>query len=154
MVVVIIVNNFFRYICGRYGIDELCKLNTILFLVIFFVNIFVKSYILGLTSVLLFITTIYRCFSKNIYRRTKENNIYLKIKKKLLKPFKNIKRNITDKENVYVRCNRCKTTLKLPLPKKRGFKTAICPECKNRVHFYTFKKQKIEIITKKGRKTI
>ena len=76
---------------------------------------------------------------------------YLKIKKKLVKPFSNLKRNINDKEHIYKKCKYCKTTLKLPLPSKRGIKTAKCPKCGKKVKVFTLKKEKIEIITNNKR---
>lgn len=139
---------------GRYGIDEFYKFSFWLCIILLLINIFLKSYLLGITGLLLVIFTVYRSLSKNIYQRTKENNIYLKVKKKCLKPFINIERNIKDKDNVYTKCRKCKTTLKLPLPPSRGFKVAVCPECKKRVRFLCLKKQKVEIITKKGRKNL
>ena len=71
------------------------------------------------------------------------------IKRKLLKPFKDFKRNCKDKDYVYKRCNKCKTIVKLPLPSKRGIKHAKCPKCKKRLTFITLKKLKIEIIKKR-----
>ena len=47
---------------------------------------------------------LWRSLSKNIYARSKENQKYLKIKKKLVKPFSNLKRNINDKEHIYKKC--------------------------------------------------
>lgn len=43
--------------------------------------------------------------SKKIYKRSDENQRYLKIKNNLLKPFTNIKRNIKDKDHIYKKCN-------------------------------------------------
>ena len=44
-----------------------------------------------------------------------------------------------------------KTVLKLPLPDKRGINHAKCPKCKKSLTLITFKKQKIELITKKSK---
>ena len=67
---------------------------------------------------------------------------------KIFKPFENIKKNITDKDHIYRKCFKCKTTLKLPLPSKIGILHAKCPKCKNRRTLITFRKEKIEIIKK------
>ncbi len=71
----------------------------------------------------------------------------MKFKKKVVAPFLNIKRNIKDKDHIYKKCRKCKITLKLPLPSKRGIKHARCPRCNKRVTLFSFKKAKIEIIT-------
>ena len=68
------------------------------------------------------------------------------MKKAISRPFLNIKKNIQDKDHIYKKCHKCKTTLKLPLPSKKGIKHAKCPHCGNRVTLLTLKYQKIEII--------
>ena len=73
----------------------------------------------------------------------------------ITKPFTNIIRNFKDrKTHVYKKCSKCKTTLKLPLPKTQGINHAKCPECGNRVTIITLRKQqeekiKVEVIKKK-----
>ena len=61
----------------------------------------------------------------------------------------NLKRNIKDKDHIYKKCSKCKTTLKLPVPYERGIKHTKCPKCKKRISFLVLKKQKIEIIKNK-----
>lgn len=134
---------------GRYGPDELYNFLFIIYIFLFIINIFIKSTIINFVECLIIIIMLYRFFSKKIYIRSRENKKFLEIKKSILKPFNNLKRNIKDKEHVYKRCRKCKTVLKLPLPNKGGFNMAKCPHCKNRVRLFTFKKDKIEIIKKK-----
>jgi transcription initiation factor IIE alpha subunit len=90
----------------------------------------------------------FRFFSKKIYARSNENQLFLKIKKKILKPFRVIKMNINDKNHIYKKCSKCGTILKLPLQSKAGFKKAKCPKCNKKVRLFTFKKEKIEIVKK------
>jgi len=142
------MSNFLRMMYGRYGVDNLSKLLFSFYLVIFIIGLFFKNFILDMIGLLLLFIVIFRFFSKNIYKRGKENQQYLKIKNKTLKPFKNLIRNFKErKENVYKKCHKCKTTLKLPLPYERGIKHAKCPTCKHRITFLCLRKQKIEIIT-------
>ena len=140
------LNAFMR---GRYGPDELYNFLFIIYIIVFIIDLFTKSLLFNYFEIVIIFTIFYRFFSKNIYRRKKENQKFINIKNKVLKPFKNIKRNIKDKEHVYKKCPKCKTVLKLPLPSKKGFKSALCPHCKNRVKLFTLKKERIEIITKK-----
>ena len=135
-----------RFMQGRYGTDDLYKFLFILYLILFTINIFLNSIVLTILQVLIIIVTFYRILSKKIYKRRKENEIYLKIKKKILNPFNNIKRNIKDKTHIYKKCNKCKTTLKLPTPMKRGIKIAKCPSCGKRIKMLVLKKVKIEVI--------
>jgi len=134
---------------GRYGPDELYKFMFYIYLILFFINLFLKSNIINGLELIVILIIFYRFFSKKIYVRSNENQKYLKMKKNILKPFQNIKRNLKDKEHVYKRCSKCKTVLKLPLPSKRGFNKAKCPHCKHRVTLFTWKKDKVEIIVNK-----
>lgn len=142
-------NRLQKFMIGRYGPDQLYNFLFVLYLILFGINIFVKSKILNVIELLIIIIIFYRFFSKKIYVRSSENQKYLKIKKSIMSPFVNLKRNIKDKEHVYKKCSKCKTILKLPLPSKRGFNKAKCPHCKNSVRLFTLKKERIDIIINK-----
>ena len=138
-----------KFMQGRYGVDELYKFLFILYIITFIINIFLKSFLLELIGLFIVLFTFYRVFSKNIKKRSIENKEYLKIKKEVIKPLENIKRNIQDKDHIYKKCSKCKTTLKLPIPYERGIKNTSCPKCKKKIKFLVLKKQKIEIIKNK-----
>lgn len=136
-----------RFMIGRYGIDDLYNFLFRLYLILFLIDIFINSKILTIIELIIVIIMFYRFLSKNIYTRQKENKEYLKLKKKVLKPFNTIKRNYKDRDYyVYKKCKYCKTTLKLPLPKKRGIQYVKCPKCKKRIKFICFKQEKVEVI--------
>lgn len=140
------INKVYKFMQGRYGIDELYKFNFIIYLCIFILNIFIQSRYLTLLELLLIFIMIYRSLSKNIKKRKKEEQKYLKIKKIITKPFINILRNISDKDYIYKKCHKCKRTLKLPIPYERGIKYTTCPKCKYKNKLLILKKQKVEII--------
>lgn len=137
-----------KFMNGKYGPDQLYILLIILYFILFFINLFINSYIISIIEIIIVFITFYRFFSKNIYKRSQENQKYLRIKNKITKPFLNVKRNYKDKNHIYKKCHHCKTTLKLPLPNKRGIKHVICPECKKRNTILVLKKQKIKVIKK------
>ena len=139
------LRNFMK---GRYGPDELYNFLFIIYIILFIINVFIKSTIINFIEILVIVIMLYRFFSRKIYVRSKENQKFLRMKKSIIKPFKNMKRNFKDKEHIYKRCRKCKTILKLPLPSNRGFNKAKCPHCKNSVRLFTLKKEKIEIIKK------
>ena len=70
----------------------------------------------------------------------------INIKKKGLKPFKNLIRNCKDKEYIYKNCKHCKKLLKLQTPYSRGVKEVKCPKCKQTFKMFVFKRNKIEMI--------
>lgn len=131
-----------KFMKGRYGIDELYKFLFAVYIFTFIINLFLKSIIIEYIGVFLVIVIFYRVFSKNIYQRNKENKQFLKLKNMIIKPFKNIKRNISDKDHIYKKCSKCKTILKLPIPYERGIKHTNCPKCKKRLTLFVLKKQK------------
>lgn len=142
-------NKLYKFIYGRYGMDELYHFLFLLYLFIIIIDLFIKSNILIIIELFILVITFYRFFSKNISKRRRENDLYLILKKKVLKPFKNIKRNYKDRNNyIYKKCNKCHTILRLPLPSKRGVKYARCPGCKERVRVFCFRKLKTEVIRK------
>ena len=138
-----------RFMNGRYGIDELSNFLMKLYLIIFIINIFVKSKLLSIIEVLFLIIIIFRLLSYNVNSRRRENINFIKVKNKLFKPFKNIKRNFKDKEHIYKRCKHCKTLMKLPVDSKIGIKIAKCPKCKKNTKMFVLKREKIEFVKKK-----
>ena len=140
------IDKISKFMYGRYGMDELSKFLLKVYIALAIINVFVDSSIISALGLIIFAVVLYRFCSKNCYKRRKENNKYFLLKKSLLLPFKNIKRNIKDKDYIYKKCFKCKTILKLPLPMKRGIKHAKCPKCKKRLTIFTLRKQKVEII--------
>lgn len=146
-------NKLINFMYGRYGVDSLYHFLFFLYIICIFINIFVKSNLLTLFTLLLVFYMFFRAFSKNIYQRSKENSYFLNVKTQILRPFLVFRRNFNDrKKYVYKKCHSCKTTLRLPIPNKRGIKTVVCPECKGKFKFLIFRQQKdekIEIIRNK-----
>ena len=141
------IEKFQKFMYGRYARpDELYKFLFWMYFILLIIDLFVNNMVLTVLELIIIVTIFYRLFSKNIYKRSNENQKFLKMRNKLLKPFSNIKRNIKDKDHVYKKCPKCKTVLKLPVPTERGIKHAKCPNCKKRVTLFTLKKLKVEII--------
>lgn len=132
---------------GRNGIDELGLFTIWIYIILSIINLVTNSFVGDLSALLLVALILFRMLSKNFTARQKENNIFKKITNFIFKPFENLKRNIKDKEHVYKKCPKCKTVLKLPLPSKKGIQKAKCPKCKKSLTLFTFKEEKIEIIT-------
>lgn len=127
-----IVNKFTKFMKNRYGIDELCTFLFKIYLLLILVNIFLKSMIIYIIELLLIIILIYRFLSKNIYSRSLENKKFLRIKNKIF----------NKSNHIYKKCHKCKTTLRLPVPKKIGIKHVVCPDCKKRNTYLILRRKK------------
>ncbi len=147
-----IMNKIYSFMNGRYGIDDIYKDGFILYLILVILDIFFNSKVLYVLQMTLILTLLYRSFSKQINKRIRENDKYLKLKRKMLKPVKDIKKYLKDDYHIYKKCHHCNTILKLPIPSKRGIKHSKCPTCKKRNTYLILKKLKVEIIKKKNYK--
>ena len=123
------IQNFLR---GRYGTDRLNKTLVWVYVAVLFVLLIVSfsgaplvlNILLNLIAALLFVIIIARTFSRNIYKRQKENKAYLDF-------IKGIRDRIRDrKTHVYRKCPKCKAILRLP--RAKGRHNVVCPRCKNR----------------------
>jgi len=135
--------------------DNLNRFLTIILLILIIITIFIRTFWLDIIKFALLAIIIFRLFSKNKLKRSKENQQYLKIKKTILKPFDIPLMNIKNfNKNVYKKCSKCHTTLKLPLPKKRGINHVVCPNCHNKITLFSLRKKKeekikVEVLKKK-----
>lgn len=131
---------FFRFISGRYimyGLDRLSWFLLAAYL-IFSVSVeFITDYRVRLAVKLfaasLAVYMIFRLLSKNHYARRKENAVVIKFCNKTSAFFKlqfNRIKNI--KTTRYRTCPHCKAILCLPVPKKKGKNSVVCPKCGKR----------------------
>ena len=119
-----------KFFYGRNGVDSLNKFIFILYLASTLAYI-ITNHISALIveSIFLFIL-IYRTLSKKLYKRQRENEIYLNILKLIKRQLLRIAHRIRDrKTHVYKKCPSCKKILKLK--KVKGHHTVKCPICKN-----------------------
>lgn len=139
-----------RFFYNIYGIDLLS-----LFL-LFLSSLLNLSFFTRIFGLLLFVVTIFRMFSKNIYKRQSENLIFISFLNKLLKRFKvQIPTNlppvtfnsliysfkvINAKFNEFVnfkitKCPSCGQ--KLRLPRRKGKIVVTCKRCSNKFDLRT-----------------
>lgn len=131
-------------------VDDLNRFLFILGIILFFVSLFTNNFFVDLGTLLTFVIFGWRLFSKNKTARYKENQKFLKIKKNLIHPWQKIKDSYQKRKyNIYKKCSKCKTILKLPLPSRRGIKHAKCPNCGKRLTFMVWRKEKVEVIKKR-----
>ena len=142
------------FMYGRYGSDELNFFLSILSFVLIVANIItsiaitdvvagnIVSVCLFAAIIGLFALTTFRMMSKKIYKRRRENGIYLKILGALKRFFtfntsrKSKSRNADDAYHIFRDCTKCSCTLRLP--RKKGRNKVKCPKCAHR--FYVISK--------------
>ena len=122
---------------GRYGTDTLSKvilwvyagvMIAYLILQLIFQKNLTASIVLSASYFVISTSLIYwmffRIFSRNIYKRRRENERFCGF-------FKLRKNKWRDrKTHVYRKCPKCKAILRLP--KAKGKHNVVCPRCKNR----------------------
>ncbi|OLS02340.1 hypothetical protein [Tissierella creatinophila] len=115
-----------KFMYGRYGVDAL-SMTIIIFG--FLISIFSPYFRpLSIISTLIFIYAYYRVLSKDINKRYRENQKFLKLIKPVTTRFKKFKtRSEGRKSYKYFKCKNCKQEIKVP--KGKGKVRVTCPKC-------------------------
>lgn len=132
-----------RFFYGRYGMDSLYTALMALTLILIFVNAIFHQWWLHILTLALVFWTLFRALSKNIPARRKENEIWLKIWRKItfgkgpVRQYPNAGGyGYGNSGYGYGAYGNAYNTYTPPRPKKKKLKTdkdhcfRICPECK------------------------
>ena len=126
-----------RFMYGRYGADQLYIALFVLYFVVLVINMFTRFWIVDVLMWVILAWLIFRTFSRNIYKRQRENEIFLKfwnpIQSELSLLFRRIREIRTHR---FRKCPHCKTVLRLP--RKRGKNVVRCPRCQTRFQVRVF----------------
>ena len=116
-----------RFFYGRYGWDALNLFLAGLSLVLYLVDIFVRTPVLYLLYTLLLILALFRMLSRNFARRRAENAKFLVVAGPVIRWVK-LRRTIhRDKEHRYFKCPNCGQQLRVP--RGKGKITITCRNC-------------------------
>lgn len=124
-----------RFMYGRYGNDQLSTFLFILYIiVIVFQMLFRNSAAGGILMMLSYVVVLlyfFRCFSKNIYKRQRENQKFLQLWNPVKNYLKFWKRKIQEKDSTkkLYRCPKCHQTIRVP--RGRGKIAITCPKCRH-----------------------
>jgi len=130
---------------GRYGTDQLYNFLMVLFFIVWIIEIIAvaiipEGLVQGIVSVtgsvlmtLIMIWMIYRVMSRNIYKRRRENDRYLKMSRATKRFFtantsggtKSFNRD--DAQYIFRDCTKCGSVLRLP--RREGRHKVKCPRC-------------------------
>ncbi|MFQ8705934.1 MAG: hypothetical protein ACLR9T_07700 [Thomasclavelia sp.] len=124
-------NALYRFMMGRYGSDQFNMFLLILAIVLMILNLFfIRNTFLSTIVWLILIYSLFRTYSRNIYKRKAENDKYLSLIQPIQKRINIIKKNREDHEHKYFLCPECKQTVRVP--KGRGKITITCPKCNHK----------------------
>ena len=117
-----ILNAMQRFMAGRYGHDRLNLTLLVVGCVLCFVQLLVPSgvgVLLTILSEALLILSLFRCFSRNTYKRYNENRKFLLLIDK-----------VKDRSHRYYACPKCRQTVRVP--KGKGKIAITCPKCREK----------------------
>ncbi len=125
---------FARFMSGRCGIDQLNRFLSILSLVLMILAVVfngtVFSRIVWLIAFVLLILVYARMLSRNLYKRSTENNRYMRIRMSIGGKFEMIKVRWTQRNDYkFFTCPACRTTLRVP--RHKGKINIVCKKCGN-----------------------
>ena len=123
---------FARFMRGRRGMDELARFlygTTLLFLLLSLLipNVAARSVLL-LLAIAAMVLTFWRCLSKNLDKRWRENERYLARTQKL-RGWLRLRRDMWRQRKAYkfFKCPACKAVLRVP--KGKGKVRIVCRKC-------------------------
>lgn len=112
-----------HFMAGRYGSDKLNMAILCAGLVASLLSVWIQAFpanlIFWALSYGLMIWAIFRCLSRNTYKRYRENRWFLQMKDRL-----------KDRQNRYFNCPKCRQTVRVP--RGKGKIAITCPRCREK----------------------
>lgn len=119
---------FARFMAGRYGMDSLGRFTMMLTLIFILLNYFTRNRLLPLLAWAGIILTYYRMFSRDVYKRSSENQKFLSHTSRLRRWFYTQKNIFAQRKTHHIyKCPSCKQ--KIRIPKGKGRVEIRCPKC-------------------------
>lgn len=119
-----------RLMYGRYGSDALNQFLMVIALVLLIPWFFTHWAIFSILILALIIFIYCRMFSRNIYKRSAENQKFLAWFTPIQRKLAGRKMQMQDKAHRYYKCPSCGRTLRVP--RGRGRIEITCPHCKRK----------------------
>ncbi|ERJ79699.1 hypothetical protein HMPREF1987_02174 [Peptostreptococcaceae bacterium oral taxon 113 str. W5053] len=114
---------------GRNGPDGFGRFILLLSVLLSLIQIFYKSRVFYVLSWLLFIYVFFRMFSKNIWKRQKENQQFYQWFSPVIQKYTLWIQKIKNRRTYrYLKCPKCKQEIRVP--KGKGKIRIHCPKCK------------------------
>lgn len=132
----------YRFMYGRYGTDSLYRFLLILSLLLLFAEVIVgwlpesagkriAGLVLSALVLGIYAWSVFRAMSRNVYKRRRENEAYLKASRAVKRFFNGNTASCgsirDDAYHIFRNCTRCGATLRLP--RRVGKHSVKCPKC-------------------------
>lgn len=119
---------FLRFMYGRYGIDTFGRFLLGSALVCYLLYMFIGKNPLYLLALILLCYSYFRIFSKNIYKRSSENQLFLKKTAGIRRVWASKKYQFQQMRAFHIyKCPTCKQ--KIRIPRGKGRIEIRCPKC-------------------------
>lgn len=125
---------FQQFMYGRYGSDQLGTGTFVLYLVLWIVSMFFRGTMVGMVLMVLEYILVafylFRFFSRNIYKRQRENQVFMRFMQRIKNVFRFWKMRFSERSGVnkIYRCPKCHQMIRVP--KGRGKIAISCPKCR------------------------
>ena len=117
-----------RFMYGRYGVDAFGKFLVILGCIMLVLSSFTRFRLAPVIAWAVIIYAYFRIFSKKIYKRSAENQAYLKYTAKIRNFWWNRKNLMKQRKTHHIyKCPSCRQ--KIRVPKGKGKIEIRCPKC-------------------------
>ena len=126
-------DKFYRFMQGRYGVDQFAKFTMGVALVSIVLAIFVNTgssagFLLDMLGLVAIVYTYFRIFSRNISKRAQENQKYLSATAKLRQRLNKEKNMMKQRKDYHIyTCPSCGQ--KVRIPRGKGKIEISCPKC-------------------------
>jgi len=119
---------FSRWMIGRYGYDELSRGMMAIVIILMLLSLIPHLGFISILGWILIILVYYRCFSKNVVKRTAERTKYLQLTYKIRTRLNTYKRMWNERKTYrYFKCPTCKSYVRVP--KGKGKIAIRCTKC-------------------------
>lgn len=120
---------FMEFMSGRYGADQLSRFTLAVSLILLVLNIFTNLRIIYLAALIVLAWCYFRMFSRNITKRSAENQKYLNMVWKSKVRFGKFKNRVVQSKDYHIyKCPSCGQ--KIRIPRGKGKICITCPKCR------------------------
>ena len=115
---------------GRYGPDQLYRAMLVLYAVLLVFHVLTRWTVFLVAEWVILVLLLWRCFSRNIAARQKENALWLRLCGRCREKARLLRCRFRDRRtHVYRTCPHCHAVVRLPRA-HQGSKVCNCPRCR------------------------